>query len=62
MGKFVLQKTSTKTQYYWVLKADNEEVIATSETYTTKAAAEKGIESCRGNAPTAALIDITPYQ
>ena len=41
-------------QYHFVLKAGNGEIIATSERYTTKAAAKNGIESVKTNAPKAA--------
>lgn len=62
MGKFVLSKTSDRKQFYWTLKADNEEVIAVSQRYESKAAAQVGIDSVKRNAPGAAVIDITPYQ
>lgn len=51
MGKFVIKKTDAG--YRFNLKASNGQVIATSETYTTEAACEKGIESVRKNAPDA---------
>jgi uncharacterized protein YegP (UPF0339 family) len=57
-GKFVIKKTSNG-QYRFNLKAGNGEVIATSETYTTKAAAEKGIASVKANAPGATTDDQT---
>lgn len=41
------------------LKADNGQVIATSEVYTTAASCKNGIESVRRNAPIAALEDQT---
>ena len=41
------------------LKADNGQVIATSEVYTTAASCKNGIESVRRNAPAAALEDQT---
>lgn len=61
MGKYVLSKTTDRTQYYWTLKADNEEVIAVSQRYGSKQAAEKGIQSVKDNA-NSVVIDITPYQ
>lgn len=39
-------------QLYFVLKAPNNKVIATSETYETMQACEKGIASCQRNAGT----------
>ena len=41
------------------LKADNGQVIATSEVYTTAASCKNGIASVRKNAPIAALEDQT---
>jgi uncharacterized protein YegP (UPF0339 family) len=48
-GKFVLKKTSNG-QVMFNLKASNGQVILTSETYKTMAAAQNGIESVRKNA------------
>jgi uncharacterized protein YegP (UPF0339 family) len=56
-GKFVLKKSGD--QYVFVLKAGNGETIATSERYTTKAAAKNGIESVKTNAAGAATVDET---
>jgi uncharacterized protein len=56
-GKFVLKKSGT--QYMFVLKAGNGETIATSERYTTKAAAKNGIESVKTNAREATTDDET---
>jgi uncharacterized protein len=41
------------------LKAANGEIIASSQGYNSKAAAENGIKSVRTNAPGAALVDQT---
>ena len=57
-AKFVVKKTSNG-QFRFNLKAGNGEVIATSESYTTKAAALKGIESVKANASGAAVEDET---
>jgi uncharacterized protein YegP (UPF0339 family) len=56
-GKFVIKKSVD--QYTFVLKAGNGEIIATSERYTTKAAAKNGIESVKANAATAPVEDET---
>ncbi len=40
-------------QSYFNLTAENNQIILTSETYTTKQAALKGIESVRANGPLA---------
>jgi len=47
-GYFEL-KTAKDGQTYWNLKAGNHEIILTSEMYTTRAAAENGIESSCDN-------------
>lgn len=47
MGKFVIKKT--EAGFSFNLKATNNEIVATSEVYTTKAAALGGIESIRAN-------------
>jgi uncharacterized protein len=57
-GKFVIKKKAGG-QYHFVLKAGNGEIIATSESYTTKAAAKNGIESVKTNAPKAPTDDET---
>ncbi len=49
MGKFVIRKTETGVKFD--LKAGNEEVIATSEVYSSDSACKNGIESVRKNAP-----------
>ena len=48
-GKFVLKK-SGKTKFMFNLKAGNNEIILTSETYESKAGAKNGIESVKKNA------------
>ena len=49
-GSYVLSKhTSSSQQYHWVLRASNNEVILTSESYVSKSGAENGISSCRTN-------------
>jgi uncharacterized protein YegP (UPF0339 family) len=57
-GKFELKETKNG-QFMFNLKAGNGEIIASSEQYTTKAAALKGIESVRKNAADATLDDTT---
>ncbi|CAM3244400.1 DUF1508 domain-containing protein [Mycobacterium intermedium] len=46
-------------EFRFRLKAANGEVIASSEGYKSKAAAQNGIESVRTNAPAATLVDQT---
>lgn len=57
-GKFELKETKNG-QFMFNLKASNGQIIATSEQYTTKAAALNGIESVRKNAADAKLDDTT---
>ncbi len=56
MGKFVLKQGSTGN-YHFNLVASNGEVIATSESYESKASALKGVESVKRNAPDAPVDD-----
>lgn len=56
--KFVIKKSSND-QYYFVLKAGNGQVIATSEMYVNKQGCKNGIESVKKNAPIAKVIDLT---
>lgn len=58
MGTFTLFK-GKDDQYYFNLKADNGEIIAQSEGYTSKQSAENGIASVRSNAPAASVDDQT---
>ncbi|KPN28885.1 hypothetical protein SY89_03537 [Halolamina pelagica] len=50
-GGYYELKQATDGQYHFTLKAGNHEVIC-SERYTTRSAAENGIESCRTNSAT----------
>ena len=56
--KFEIKK-SEDGQFYFTLKAPNQEVIATSEMYTTKENCQNGIESVKNNAPNAEIVDNT---
>jgi hypothetical protein len=49
-GYFELHKSSDD-KFVFNLKADNNEIILTSQTYTTKQHAQNGIESVRKNSP-----------
>ena len=52
-------KKSVDEQFYFVLIAPNNEIIATSEMYTTKQNCINGIESVKENAPSADTQDKT---
>ena len=56
-AKFEIKKDKSG-QYRFNLKAGNGEIIATSEAYTTKAAAKNGIESVKKNAPAAEVVEL----
>jgi uncharacterized protein YegP (UPF0339 family) len=63
MGYYVVKLAmGLKVQYYWVLKANNHEVIATSEMYTSKQAALNGIRSVQVNGPSNDIRDETGMQ
>ena len=57
-AKFELKKTSNG-QFRFNLKAGNGEIIATSESYTSKQSALNGIDSVRSNAGGAEIDDQT---
>ena len=57
-GKFVIKKGTTG-KFRFSLQSSNGEIIATSETYNTKAAAQKGIASVKRFAADAAVEDAT---
>lgn len=56
-GKYEIYQDSSGG-FRFRLKAGNGEVIATSESYTTKAAAKNGIESVKANAGSD-VVDLT---
>ncbi len=57
MGKFVIKETNTGCVFN--LKADNGQVIAVSQVYSSEDACRNGIESVRKNAVAANLEDQT---
>ena len=50
-------RVSKDGQFYFVLKAANGEIIATSEMYESKQSCLKGIASVRANAPIAGISE-----
>jgi uncharacterized protein len=50
MGKFAIT-TRSNGEYQFNLKADNHQVILTSEGYSSRSGCENGIESVRKNSP-----------
>ena len=57
MGKFVIKPTNTGVKFD--LKADNGEVIATSQIYKSMAGCRSGVASVMRNAPVANIEDQT---
>ena len=58
MAQFEIYKDS-QGEFRWRLRADNGEIIATGEGYTSKAGCLNGIESVKENAPDAEIEDQT---
>lgn len=50
MGKFLISKR-TNGEFQFVLKADNGQVILSSEGYANRSGCDNGVESVRNNAP-----------
>jgi uncharacterized protein len=57
-AKFEISKDHAG-KFRFHLEAANGEIIAASQGYETKANAEKGIESIKANAASAAVVDLT---
>ena len=57
MGKFLIKETKTGVKFD--LKANNGEVILTSEVYKSERSCMKGVESVKRNAPIAPVEDQT---
>jgi hypothetical protein len=57
-AKFEVYKDASG-QFRFRLRAANNEIIAVSEAYTTKAACMNGIDSVKTNAPIAEIMDET---
>ena len=58
MAKFEIYK-DRKGEFRWRLRANNNQVIASGEGYTTKAACKNGIASVKKNAGRAKVEDQT---
>ncbi|MCZ8781990.1 YegP family protein [Escherichia albertii] len=61
MGYYEIHKSDKNISqpYYFVLKSSNHQVIATSEMYSSKKAAENGIASVQTNGSTTDIRDKT---
>lgn len=53
------RRTSTTNQPYFVLRGGNNEVIGTSEMYSSVFARDQGIAACKATGPTATTSDRT---
>jgi uncharacterized protein YegP (UPF0339 family) len=58
MARFAIYPSSDG-QYYFIFRASNGEIIVTSETYTTKAAAQNGIAALKRSVAEADVLDMT---
>lgn len=58
MGKFVVYKDK-RGEFRWKLLADNNQIIAVGEGYTSKAGCMNGIDSVKKNASKAKVDDQT---
>ena len=58
MAKFEIYKDK-RGQFRWRLRADNHQIIASGEGYSSKAACKNGIESVKKNAGKAKVEDQT---
>lgn len=56
MAKFELYQSGD--DYRWRLKANNGEIVATSQSYTTKAGAQKGCEAVLRAASDADIVEV----
>lgn len=59
MAEFEIRQSSDGQSYYFVLQADNNEIVATSERYARKNAVFNGIEAVRRAAAIASVNDTT---
>jgi uncharacterized protein len=57
-GKFELYK-DRRGEFRWRLKAGNGEIVASGESYPTKAGARRGVESVQRAAADAKVEDVT---
>ena len=58
MGKFVISKR-TNGEFQFNLKANNGQIIGTSEMYESTSGRDNGIASVKSNAPSASTEDLS---
>jgi len=59
MAQFEI-RPSSNNQYYWVFQANNNKVVATSETYVAKQSARDAIDVIKQQAASASVLDKAP--
>jgi len=59
MSQFEIFKSDKNAQFYFRLKADNGEIVASSEGYTSKHNAKKGIDVIKRLAVDAPVVDLS---
>jgi uncharacterized protein YegP (UPF0339 family) len=59
MAKFEIKKNPNTGQYYWHLRADNNEIVAHGETYVRKQSCLDTVNLVKRIAPTAQIVDLT---
>lgn len=57
-GTYVLHPAGD-SRFHWDLKSGNAQTVLSSQMYSSEAARDKGIASCRENGPTAVTQDDT---
>ncbi len=57
--KMFMKETASNDIYYFNLTAANTQIIGTSQKYTSSQERDNGIDSVRGNAPKAEVIDLS---
>ena len=55
----ILDSNSSSQPYYWRIVAANGQILATSETYTSKDGCRNAINTVKANAATAPIVDRT---
>jgi uncharacterized protein len=56
VAQFEIRRASN-AQFYWVFQANNNEIVAQSETYVAKASAQNAINVLKAQARDASVID-----
>jgi uncharacterized protein len=57
--RFELFKSPSNANHYWRFKAPNNEIVAQSEGYATKAGAQHAVNVIKSQAANAGVVDLT---